>query len=220
MNEPEEVAGWLRDARVRVFTDGRGTIVRLRGFSPAMACIAALAVAIVVCGFAYPVAAMAFSPQPVPPVLLFVTGGLVIVVAVLMTIRRHHRIRSGCEDLIIDDDQRTLTLPQTFGRDAPTLVKFDQVTEVAPAEDLSRTGDILDAEAFGERTYNKLKAFPGQELPRVGHRSEMQYVVLLCWRDDAGAVESPIVKWSGRHRARALAFWLRARLGCETRPNA
>ena len=60
-------------------------------------------------------------------------------------------------------------------------------------------------------------AFPDQELPMVGHRCEVQYAVLVVWQDESGkSIESPIVKWPTQHRARALTFWLRERLGVET----
>ena len=87
MTAPSDVDGWLREARVRVFTDGHGTIVRLRGFSPVMAFFATMAIAIVLCGFAYPLTAMVFNPQPIPASLMFgacgTRGAIQAMVAVL-----------------------------------------------------------------------------------------------------------------------------------------
>ena len=71
--EAERLAA--RVARFRMFEDDAGlTRLRLQGMSPLMTCVATLAVAVVVCGFAYPLAAMVFSPNPVPVLLIAITA--------------------------------------------------------------------------------------------------------------------------------------------------
>lgn len=74
MTGTRDVAQWLREARVRVSTDGPGTVVRLRGFSPAMAFAATVAIAIVLCSFAYPLVAMAYNPNVIPALLFYGAG--------------------------------------------------------------------------------------------------------------------------------------------------
>ena len=183
-------AEWFRKARVRrVERDGR-TMIRLRGYSPPMAILATFAVAVVIGGFAYPIAAMFFNPKPVPVVLIVGAGVVTVVLALHIAWHRHKRIQTGCEDLIIDDTRRTLSLPRTFGRECETVLRFDQVTDIVPAEVVSKLGrnDIMDAEAFGPNKYLKKDASPDDEIRDVGPR-----------------------------RARSLTFWLRHRLGVGNR---
>ena len=100
-------------------------------------------------------------------------------------------------------------------------MRFDQITDIAPAEVLSKQLGGLGLHTFGPKKYKKKTAAPTDRIPDTGHRSKMLYAVLVCWRDGKGReIESPIVKWSGQGRARALTFWLRERLGVPMVPVA
>jgi len=207
---------WLRTARVRVVEDDAGlTRLRLQGMSPLMTCVATLAVAVVVCGFASPLAAMVFSPKPVPVLLIAITAVALILVATLLALRRKHAIETGREDLVIDDVARSLSLPWNFGRSRETRIGYEQVTAIAPASEHGAELPGMDMHALGTKSYRKMEASPDDFVPEMGHRGEMHYAVIVCWRidEDGPEVISPIVRWSEMKRAMALTFWLRRRLG-------
>ena len=204
---------WRKQARVSIVDRGGVTMVRVRGFSPVATLFATITVAIVAGGFAYPIVAMLYNPRPVPTMLPVAFTCATVALAIVLALRRRHKIQSGSEDLIINDLQRTVSLPISFGRDARVEIPINQITEIAPADVISKNLDLTDAHAFGPKSYVKKTASPDDKIPNMGHRSEMQYAVVICWNSSDGQQQiSPIVSWSGLQRTRALTFWLRDRI--------
>ena len=113
-DQASSVASWFREARVQQFErDGR-TMIRLRGFSPPIAFVATLAVAVLIGAFASPIVAMLFHPSPVPLALIIAVGTVTVIVALFVAFRRHERIQTGREDLIIDDTHSYIVAPVAF----------------------------------------------------------------------------------------------------------
>ena len=206
----------LRIARVRPRAINGITVIRLRGWSPLMVFIATLAVALALGSMAYPfVAMMGWTPRMIMLVAT-AAGALIVIVAVFLAITRHARIKAGYDDLIIDDSARAISLPVNFGRRTPTAMAIETITLVAPAEELLKSGDTLDAHAFGAKRYRMRRIVPDTELPKIGHRSDIQYAVVICWKDaDGKEMIEPIVGWYDLPRANAFAHWLRDRLGVD-----
>ena len=208
---PEE---WLRIARVNVMRSGDVVVVRLTGISPAVTFFGSLAVMLMIFVFLYPFVGMIWSVRSVPLPVAAAEVAVAVFVAALLAYRRHLKIASGREDLVIDKQGRSLSLPHTFGRKEDTFVSFDRILEITPGEELLRKDDILDAHTFGPKTYKKRTASPADPLPDTSHRSEMRFAILVCWRDpEDQEIVSPIVTWSTRARVWALSFWLRDELG-------
>lgn len=203
----------LRLARVKQRRENGTTHVRVRGLSPVIVFAATVIVTAVVLSFAYPIASMAGVPRLILMAIGGTAMGIAAIIGAAMAIRRQRHIRAGYDDLIIDDAASAISLPLNFGRKSPKAIAFDSITDIAPAEMLPRMDDVLDADSFGPRTFRKRKRAADSALPKVEHRSALQYAVVVCWSDSNGnEVMEPIVSWYDLQRANAFANWLHARL--------
>ena len=109
----------------------------------------------------------------------------VIGLSVFFAGRRWWRIRSGAEDLVIDELSRTLTLPMTFGRKESRTISFSDLHRiwVRAVPHRGRRGGTYD-------TYAPTLQIRGQD-----HHGEK------------------LEDWPDRARAEDLATWLREKTG-------
>jgi len=209
-NQPTDML--LRIARVRQWEADGATHLRLAGVSPFMTFLFTLVVEAVVLGFAYPMTAMVYNPQPIPLPLIMVAIAVAVGLAVVLSVRKHSRIASGAYDLVIRDDNRSMTLPANFGRNLPIDLSFDDICDIAPADEVPAELGAIDA--FERKKYEKRAIRPDDQLRPTGHRGEINHAVVVCTPDADRDEERllPIARWTEFRRANALALWLRKRL--------
>jgi hypothetical protein len=131
---------------------------------------------------------VAFGTGMDPPMwLIWTVWGFVLVPSVLIYFWRTFVVGSGAKDLVIDEDARTLSLPQTFGRKLDIIAPFDAVTELDVEE-------IIHRSSKGGTSYT--------------------YAPRLTWNDEQGAPrQERLAEWHDARRAGHFIAWLRDRLG-------
>jgi len=197
-NQPTDML--LRIARVRQWEADGATHLRLAGVSPFMTFLFTLVVEAVVLGFAYPMTAMVYNPQPIPLPLIMVAIAVAVGLAVVLSVRKHSRIASS------------MTLPANFGRNLRIDLSFDDICDIAPADEVPAELGAIDA--FERKKYEKRAIRPDDQLRPTGHRGEINHAVVVCTPDADRDEERllPIARWTEFRRANALALWLRKRL--------
>ena len=96
------------------------------------------------------------------------------------------RLISGRADLVVDDLNRAVTLPQTFGRKEPQTLIADQLRSLI-VDDVERRG------SKGSTSHS--------------------YVPTLIWQDREGLEHrEKLGEWTDQARAESFATWLRERL--------
>jgi hypothetical protein len=112
------------------------------------------------------------------------SGGLVYLLLAI-------RVTSGKADLVINQCQRTLTLPQTFGRKEPVVVPL---------------GNLLAIPVVAVRPKDK-----------EGRRP--LYAPTVRWRDTSGASkDEKLAEWGDKEQAERLAAWIAWRTGLASPP--
>ncbi len=203
----------LKKSRVAPKVSAEITRVKLGGVTAFMTLMSTLIVGMILCAFAYPVVASSYAPQPVPGVWFSLPVVLILVVAIVLTLRVTARQRLGLLDLVLDDLTRTVTLPQNLGRDEPVVVPYDQITELVPADVVEADSSFLDADRFGPKAYLPREVRIDGDAAHGSHRGEMEAAVLIRWSTGDDETHSmPLVHWSGLPRANAFAHWLNRRL--------
>jgi hypothetical protein len=131
---------------------------------------------------------VAFATRMNPPMwVIWTAWGCVLIPAVIVYFWRTYIVGSGAKDLLIDEDARTLSLPQTFGRKTDILVAFDAVTDLDVEQ-------IIHRSSKGGSSYT--------------------YAPRLAWKDDDGATRrEKLAEWHDGQRAEAFIAWLKDRLG-------
>jgi hypothetical protein len=202
----------LEAARVVSIEDGAVTRVRPLGASPVMLFVSTAAIAAYVLAFAYPMAAGVWQGGALAPTVPWGAVSGIAALAVLLAVRRAARIQSGRDDLVINHYDGTLSLPWTYGRSGDTVVALRDIVEVAPAREVRRA-DGPGLPVLRGRAYQRLRATPGDLSAYLPYRGEVDYVVLLRWRDDDGCdVLAPVGRWPQARRAIALSLWLREQM--------
>ena len=171
-------AGGVRLATERFHT--RATMSEFRPVHAALAGAAAGAFAMVF---------LAGLPTGFNPSLRVATGAwcVPLAVAIIAFFRRHQRLRSGKDDLVIDDDARLLTLPCNQGRKQPRQTAFAEVAAITVQRHRRSSSKGTTSYTFS----------PALEL-----------------RD--GRIEE-LANWSNERKAEQFAAWLRNKLGVTAR---
>ena len=162
---------------------GAITHARLPRYSPLTAAGAAALVISFISVFV-----VAFGTGMDPPLwVIWTVWGCVLIPAVVIYFWRTFLVGSGAKDLVIDEDARTLSLPQTFGREVDIIVSFDAVTRL----DVQR---IVHHSSKGGSSYT--------------------YAPRLTWNDEESATRhDKLAEWHDEQRAEDFIAWLRERLG-------
>ncbi|MDY7109627.1 MAG: DUF3592 domain-containing protein [Planctomycetota bacterium] len=122
-----------------------------------------------------------------PPWVIWTVWGVVLIPAIVVYFWRTFLVGSGAKDLVIDEDSRTLSLPQTFGRKVDIIVPFDAVTELDVEE-------IIHRSSKGGTSYT--------------------YAPRLIRTDEEGATHrEKLADWHDQQRADGFIAWLKDRLG-------
>jgi hypothetical protein len=111
---------------VPILRQGSRTHVRLPSISPMAAALTALGfgsfVAVFVLAFGF-----SFTPSVTPAATTWV---ILLALALATYLRRQQTIRSGKEDLVLDESENVIHLPQTHGRKHPEQVPLNSVSGV------------------------------------------------------------------------------------------
>jgi len=119
-----------------------------------------------------------------PSILLMTwVWGLIVGIGVAVFVWRWKRIRSGVEDLVIDESNGTITLPMTCGRKSP--VEF-------------RCSDV--------------EAVTVEKVLRQRSRGRSSYWFCPTLNARPSGKEARLAQWTSETRARAFCEWLRERL--------
>jgi len=168
---------------VQFWDDGFQLRVRLPRFPPWVVGAAILAGGSFLLTFVVGFFAGGFNPSLE---LMAVVLSLLWLAAFIAYLIAKLRVTSGRADLLIDDLNGAVTLPQTFGRKEPQALTADQLRSVV-------VDDVVTHSSKGTTSHN--------------------YIPTLIWRDleDAEHREKLSV-WSDSARAEDFAAWLRDRL--------
>ncbi|MCH8822385.1 MAG: DUF3592 domain-containing protein [Planctomycetes bacterium] len=109
----------------------------------------------------------------------------VLIPAVCMYFYKKFVVGSGAKDLVIDDVNGALSLPQTFGRKEDIIVSLQAVTDVSIDEIISRTKN----------------------------GTSVQYEAAIVYNRDGKSIKAKLVSWGDEDRTTQFADWLRDRLG-------
>ncbi len=172
-----------RAGGVPIIQRGMQTYVRLPRFTPLFAAgVTALGISFIsifIVGFG-------FNMNPSVTVICFVWG-MVLIPSVLIYYQRRYIIGSGVKDLVIDDDTRMMSLPQTFGRKTDVIVPAEAVIQVETRTHVHRGSK-------GGVSYT--------------------YAPTLIWQSDENdPKEGKLIEWRDENRAQAFTQWLQERLG-------
>jgi len=148
--------------------------------------VAAGVTALVISFISIFVVAFVFGFGDISTTVIGVVWACVLVPAVVVFLWKKLRIGSGARDLIIDRDDRMLSLPQTFGRKEDVIVPVEGITSVEVQQ-------IAHRGSKGGTSYT--------------------YAPTLHWTDDAGEPRSDkLAEWMSESRAEAFAEWLREQI--------
>ncbi len=167
---------------VQFWDDGFQLRVRLPRIAPWVLAIALLAGGSFLLTFVVGFFAGGFNP---PLELMAAVLSLLLLAAFVAYLMAKVRMMSGRVDLLIDDLNRAVTLPQTFGRKEPQTLLADQLRSVVVDDIATRTSK----------------------------GTNHTYIPTLIWQDHAGAEHRELLaKWADSGRAADFAAWLRERL--------
>ena len=182
------VAGWLRErlfhpvaGGVKIIADGSATRVRLPHYQPVVWGLATSTAL----GFVSLVA-MAVGTNFKPSLGLGLADiGLIYLAGIGVFLWRWWRMRSGVDDLVLHETNRTLELPPTFGRKQRATVNFADIKSftVEEVEHRNKNGGV-------SYTYEPTLYLRG---PEAGTQT--------------------LADWSDEVKAEDFAKWLRHRLG-------
>jgi hypothetical protein len=129
---------------------------------------------------------IAFTAGPHAPLLVMeIAWAIIFIVGFLAFLIVRKKVASGASDLVIDDLNRSITLPRTFGRTEPCAIAADQLQSLV-VEDVVRHGSERS------RTDN--------------------FVPTLIWRDRAGNERREKLFKLDKSDSDCFAEWLRERL--------
>ncbi len=118
--------------------------------------------------------------------LMEIVWSLLLIVALAAYLKVKLRLIGGRADLVVDDLNRAVTLPQTFGRKEPQTLTADQLRSLV----------VVDVERRGSKG-------------SISH----SYVPTLIWQDRDGIEHrEKLGEWTDQTRAESFATWLRERL--------
>jgi hypothetical protein len=179
-----DAPGWFKVRNpvaggMKVISQGGQIRVRLPRYPVANWTVGAFSVASLVA-----VATLAFATRRNPSTQPEAIACLaVLAVTVVVYLWRRARLLSGIDDLVINEDARTLVLPQTFGRKHPQTLEFSAVRSVC-------------LEAIRHRS-----------------KGGYYYTWAVTLELHDGAAESErLAHWYSKNRVDNLAQWLRERL--------
>jgi hypothetical protein len=126
---------------------------------------------------------IAFSTGMDPPMWAIQTvWACVLGLALLVYFQRTWLVGSGAKDLVIDDETKTLSLPQTFGRKTDVIMAYGAVSK-------------LDVQTIAHRGSKGATSYT--------------YAPRLVWSDESGAThEEKLAEWHDAQRAEAFIAWL------------
>ncbi len=166
---------------VRFWDDGYQTRVRLPRFPPSTVGLTAPSVVaftgIFLIGFT-----AGFNP---PMLVMEIAWTVILGGACVGYLIARLKVASGTADLVIDDLNRSITLPRTFGRKEQQAINADQLQSVA-VDDVVRSSRVSTSHSFAPT---------------------------LIWRDGDGAEHrEKLAQWTSSDSAEQFATWLRERL--------
>lgn len=164
--------GWMTRARMPRFTAFAVGMLTLGGTSFA---------AIFIVGFS-----TKMNPSPNTAIA---TWCAVLGLSVFAAARRWLKIQSGVEDLVLDEDTLTLTLPLTFGRKETVRVPFSEV-----------------------------KAFVVESVEQRGSKGGVSYTFAPAVHFKDGRKGEKLADWGSRERADSFVAWLHEKTGVPAKP--
>jgi hypothetical protein len=164
---------------VKVIRTGGRTIVRLPTLPPVVTALAALALGAFLMTFIVAFTGSGFHPSFEK---VFVAWLVVIALALGVFMWRSIRLRSGADDLILDQGAQSISLPMTFGRKQRVLLLRSQIKGIQVREQIEQSQ---------------------RGTPNIKHHVELIH---------DGDVTAKLAEYPDRESAERLERWLREQL--------